>query len=152
MPKLMIDFDLEFEAGPFIGRSERTCADIKLSGSKLRAIVEKAKPEDFTLSVVLADSLSLEFGRTGLKKGASLEWEFDFKSSVITVRAHGPISTEPLRPGVAPFIKSLGEKADFRLRGFNYRGGKWMGFEAGVIGQKVDDYQKWIRLPGWQLK
>ncbi len=156
MPKLVIDFDVEFEAGPIIARDRDLMRHVKVPAARLRALVAKAAREDFAVTAVL-----LERGKSGYSfdcrhpiPGTTtvFDWAFNFGKRTVKVLAKGELATRSLRPGVAPFIQRLGKTADFRLWGFRYNGGAWNGFEAPVIGFEEDACKSWFRLRTWRLK
>ena len=156
MPKLVIDFGLEFEAGPIVARNRKLLRDVKVPAAELRALVEQAAPEDFAVNVCLLEAgevvcqFDCRFPVRG--KVAVFDRTFDFRRRSVKVVAKGELATRPLRDGVAPFIQRLGKRADFRLWGLHYKDGAWNGFEAPVIGLEEVACKSWVRLRSWGLK
>ena len=156
MPKLVIEIEHEFNAGPFIAIQGGKSAPLK--AKQLKKMLEHAQPSDFSLSVSLLDpeegwpSVGFEFTPAGLKTGSIFEYSIDEKSMRAHVNVKGTLLSSPLRSGVAPHIQKQGSKADFRLQAFNFKDGEWSGFTAPIIGQVEDEFKKWFRVAKWALK
>jgi hypothetical protein len=154
MPRLVIQIDHEFIAGPMIGSK-------KLSVRQLTALSAKANPNDFSLCVELmpteADDdgvgVSFEIQKRGVRNGAIFEVSIDAHNRLAEVRVKGEIASTLLRPGVTPHIqKATRNGGDFRLASFDYKGGKWSGFTAAIQGQDEADKDTWYRISNWALR
>lgn len=156
VPKLVIDFDLEFEAGPIMARNRKLLRNVKVPAAQLRALVGQAVPEDFAVNACLlkAGEVVYQFDCRFPVRGkvSVFDRTFDFRRRSVKVVAKGELATRPLRAGVAPFIQRLGKRAEFRLWGLHYRDGAWNGFEAPVIGLEEVACTSWVRLRSWRLK
>ena len=157
MPKLVIQIDHKFIAGPMLALNEKSQTK-PLSAKKLKAMISGAEPGDFSLSISFLDlemgspCVVFEMTKIGLKKGGTFEFSIDEKKGVVTVCVKGEIASSPLRAGVAPFIQKMGKKADLRLVAFNYKGGEWSGFTAPIHAQAEEDYKNWYQIKTWSLK
>lgn len=158
MPKLVIEIDHEFQAGPPTALDGKTGRSKTLSAKKLKELLAEADPADFSLCVAFIDSaegypvVDFEMTKGGLKKGGTFEFTINEKSGVVKVQAKGEIASPPLRAGVAPSIQKMGKKADLRLQAFNYKGGEWSGFKAAIQGQDEDDWKTWYPIKTWNVK
>jgi hypothetical protein len=157
MPKLHVDFDVEFDASPIVARDSKLMYDVRLPAARLRTAVEAADPEDLSVAAVLVErgthiSYIFGFRPVGPKGDGVLTWTFDFRKRTVKVVAKGQFVSKSLKAGVGSHIQRLGTTASFRLWGFHHKDGAWNGFEAPVIGQKENDLKNWIRLPKWKLK
>ena len=159
MPRLVIQIDHEFIAGPMIGSK-------KLSVRQLIALSAKANPNDFSLCVELMPTeddgekdddggvgVSFEIQKRGVRNGAIFEVSIDAHNRLAKVRVKGEIASTLLRPGVTPYIqKATRNGGDFRLASFDYKGGKWSGFTAAIHGQDENDKDTWYRISNWALR
>ena len=157
MPKLLIDFDVEFEAGPIVVMDRKLHHDVRLPADRLRTAVDAADPEDLSVAAVLVEggtrcTYIFGFRPAGPNGDGVLTWKFDFRKRTVKVVAKGQLVSKPLNAGVGPHIQRLGKRASFRVWGFHHKDGAWNGFEAPVIGQEENDFKNWIRLPKWTLK
>jgi hypothetical protein len=157
MAKLLVEISHEFEAGPI--RGLRDGALEPLSATRIAEIVSTGLGTDFSLDVVFRDASEGNlWGQVDIFKKASrksdvFEWEIDAGSSRVRVRARAQMESLKLRAGVPERIKNLGENFEIRLRGFNYKGGKWSGFEAPIVGHNEEgDFEKWYKLTNWLIK
>lgn len=156
MPKLAIEIEHEFDAGPFIAIQGGKSTPLKVK--QLKKMLEQAQPSDFSLSISLLDPedgrplIGFEFTPAGLKKGGVFEYVIDEKSMRVHVNVKGTLLSSPLRSGVAPEIQKRSTRADFRLQAFNFKDGEWSGFTAPLIGQVEDEFKKWFRIDKWALK
>ena len=154
MPRLVIQIDHEFVAGPMVGSK-------KLSVRQLTALSAKANPNDFSLRVELlpmegdddSDGASFELQKRGVRNGAIFEVSIDAQNRLAKVHVKGEIASTLLRPGVAPLIqKATRNGGDFRLTSFDYKGGQWAGFTAAIHGQDEADKDTWYRIKTWALR
>jgi hypothetical protein len=152
MPRLVIQIDHEFIAGPMIGSK-------KLSVRQLIALSAKANPNDFSLCVELMptedddSAISFEIQKRGVRNGAIFEVSIDAQNRLAKVRVKGEIASTLLRPGVTPYIqKATRNGGDFRLASFDYKGGRWSGFTAVIHGQDEADKDTWYRISNWALR
>jgi len=158
MPRLVIEMDHEFQAGPMEAHDAKSSQCKVLSVNKLNELLRDADPTEFSVSVSFLDPdegwpcVGFELTRKGLKKGGVFEFTVDEKARLARIAVKGELSSSPLRAGVAPFIQKMGRKADLRLQAFNYKGGEWSGFTAPIIGQKKDDFRNWFRITSWKLR
>ena len=158
MPKLAINVDLKFEAGPMSSLDSKSHREKILSSAKLKKMITDADVNDFSLSVTFLDPehgypiVGFEMNKKLLKKGGIFDFLIDEKTSKATVTVKGTLLSTPMRSGVAPYIQKMGKSADLRLEAFNYKGGKWEGFTAKIAGQKEEDYKNWIEIKDWQIK
>lgn len=151
MAKLIVEIDHKFSAGPFNGDEG------PLTTAAAKKLVNAATPADFSLSI---GSVSKEgyaeagfnFPVTGLAKGGTFDYTFDWKKVQVDVAVSGTLTSIPMRSGVDSLLKKVGSKLDLRLFGFCYKLSKWSGFEAGVIGQPEEELHKWFRVTTWRLK
>jgi hypothetical protein len=157
MPKLVIEIDHEFQAGPMLAKNDGLGFKT-LSAKELKAMIAGADPGEFGLNVCLLDPdegwpfVGFEMYSKGLKKGGVFEFTIDENEGRAKVRVQGEIASSALRAGVAPMIQKLGKKAEFRLTAFNFRGNQYSGFEAPIQGQKEDDFKNWFKIKNWKLK
>ena len=158
MPKLAINVDLKFDAGPMSSHDKKSSIVKVLSTAKLSKMITDADVNDFSLSVAFLDPehwypiVGFEMNKKLLKKGGIFDFLIDEKTSKATVTVKGTLLSAPMRSGVAPYIQKMGKNADLRLVAFNYKGGEWSGFTAPISGQKEKDYKSWIEIKDWQIK
>ena len=158
MPKLVIEIDHEFQAGPPTALDGKSGLSKPLTAKKLKDLLAAADPADFSLCVAFIDpaegypSFDFEMTKGGLKKGGTFEFSIDEKAGVVKVQVKGEIASTALRAGVAPMIQKVGKKAEFRLSAFNFKGGEWSGFKAAIHGQDEDDWKTWYPIKDWKLK
>lgn len=158
MPKLVVQIDHEFQAGPMLARDKRVSETKPLSSKKLKELIAGAVPDDFSLAICLLDPeegwpmVGFELSPKRLSKGGVFDFTIDEKERVATIKVHGEIATDALRAGVAPDIQKQGKKADFRLQAFNFKGGEWKGFSAPIVGQGEEDFKNWYQIKNWKLK
>lgn len=157
MPKLIIDIDHEFNAGPFLAHDEKSSEVKPLNEKQLKKLLADASDGDFSLCVCFVNpdegyaDFDVDLTKKGLKKGGVFEFTVDEKKGVAKVKVNGELSVA-LRSGVAPMIQGYGKKADLRLQAFNYKGGYWNGFMAPLEGQKEDDFKNWYQIKNWKVK
>ena len=151
MPRLVIQIDHEFIAGPMIGSK-------KLSVRQLTALSAKADSNDFSLCVELMPTevdddgvgLSFEIQKRGVRNCAIFEVSIDVQNRLAKVRVKGEIASTLLRAGVTPHIQKITRNGgDFRLASFDYKGGRWSGFTAVIHGQAEADKDTWYRISTW---
>jgi hypothetical protein len=158
MPKLVIEIDHEFQAGPAVALDGKSGLSKALNAKKLKELLADADPADFSLCVAVIDPkegypvVDFEMTKGGLKKGGTFEFAIDEKTGICKVHAKGEIASAALRAGVAPSIQKMGKKADLRLQAFNYKGGEWSGFKAPIQGQDEEDWKTWYQIKAWTLK
>ena len=157
MPKLVIEMDHAFQAGPMKAHGAKNRSGV-LSVKELKALLRDANPTEFSVSVSFLDPdegwpcVGFEMTTKGLKKGSVFEFTVNEKARLARITVKGELSSSPLRAGVAPFIQKMGRKADLRLQAFNYKGGEWNGFTAPIVGQGVKDFQNWFKIVTWKLR
>ena len=158
MPKLVIDIDVQFEAGPLMAFDKKSRDTKVLSPRQVKELLAGMGTADFSLNIVLLDpeegwpSVGFDLEQGNLKKGGQFEVSVDQGKGTAKVHVKGEISSPPLRSGVAPLIQEMGKDADFRLAALNYKGGEKAGFTAPVVGQGEDDFQDWLKISKWELK
>jgi len=157
MPRLVVQIDHAFEAGPLQARDAN--GRVKpLSPNKIAEMARDADPGEFSLSVVFLDPkdrwpvIGFELPRSGLKRSGTFEFTISAKTRRVAVKVKGELVSAPLRAGVAPHIQKMGRAADCRLQAFEYKGGMWSGFTAPIIGQGENDFENWFRITSWSLK
>jgi hypothetical protein len=91
------------------------------------------------------------YSKPSLKENI-FEWKIDEKLGFITVKVDALLESKALRSGDAPMIQNIGSKADLRLSGFNFKDGRYSGFEAPVKGQGEEDFKNWLKNEKWILK
>jgi hypothetical protein len=158
MAKLHIEIDHQFEAGPIRALSHGVT--VTLTPAAISDINGKAELSDFSLDIVFRNLLEDGqawaqvdmYAKTSRKKDI-FEWHLDPDRAVARVRVIAHLESRKLRAGVPERIKALGDKFEIRLRGFNYKGGRWSGFEAPVIGQDEEgNMDNWHRVEKWSIK
>lgn len=158
MPKLIIEIDHEFSAGPMLAHDEKSSQTKALSSKKLKDLLANATQGEFSLSVAFLDpeegwaDVGFEMKKSGLKKGGIFNFDIDEKSGSAKVIVRGIVESAAMRQGVDKYIRAYGKKADLRLMAFNYKGGEWSGFTAPVHGQKEDDFKNWFQITRWSIK
>ena len=157
MAKLNIEIAHEFEAGPI--RALLQGLTTTLTPSKISEIITQAASSDFSLDVVFRNLSEPEYGWAQVdmyvkpsRKKSIFEWHLDADRAIAKVRVDAQFESKKLRAGVPERIKGLGELFEIRLQGFNYKGGRWSGFEAPVIGQAEGELAKWYKIDRWSVK